>query len=137
MHWLTTNNKINLSNCIYSSSFNVDQLFHSCQTVIRLIKRETNKKGNCHISIGLHDSCFRSCLNKKLIQITPDTVIRRTSVIPIADFIRGRKIRVRINVVTSKEQLTWVGVLQGSVLNHYCFFCTSTTFTCTSQKIQK
>ncbi|UYV79129.1 hypothetical protein LAZ67_17001196 [Cordylochernes scorpioides] len=59
------------------------------------------------------DRVWREKLREKLHNIG----VRRKTLIWIADFLRGRRLKVRVNGEFSKEGRTWTGVTQGSVLS--------------------
>ncbi|UYV63442.1 hypothetical protein LAZ67_2004088 [Cordylochernes scorpioides] len=59
------------------------------------------------------DRVWREKLREKLHNIG----VRGKTLIWIADFLRGRRLKVRVNGEFSKEGRTWAGVTQGSVLS--------------------
>ncbi|UYV80563.1 hypothetical protein LAZ67_19000691 [Cordylochernes scorpioides] len=114
--WLTNNNKINLYQTAYRSQYcTTDQRFYFCQSIIDSFQ-ETPPKKTTAIFLDMtsdFDRVWREKLREKLNNIG----VRGKTLIWIADFLRGRKLKVRVNGEFSKEGRTWAGVTQGSVLS--------------------
>ncbi|UYV74860.1 hypothetical protein LAZ67_12001370 [Cordylochernes scorpioides] len=114
--WLTYNNKINFYQTAYrSQQCTTDQLFYFCQSIIDSFQEKPPKKTTAifFYMTSAFDRVWREKLREKLHNIG----VRGETLTWIADFLRGRRLKVWVNGEFSKEGRTWAGVPQGSVLS--------------------
>ncbi|UYV61963.1 K02A2.6-like [Cordylochernes scorpioides] len=114
--WLTNNNKINFFQTAYRSQHSTtDQLFYLCQSIIDSFQEKPPKKTTAIFldMTSAFDRVWREKLREKLHNIG----VRGKTLTWIADFLRGRRLKVWVNGEFSKEGRTWAGVTQGSVLS--------------------
>ncbi|UYV74375.1 hypothetical protein LAZ67_11003272 [Cordylochernes scorpioides] len=92
-----------------------DQLFYFCQSIIDSFQEKPPKKTTA-IFLDM-TSAFDRVWREKLREKQHNIGVRGKTLTWIADFLRGRRLKVWVNGEFSKEGRTWAGVTQGSVLS--------------------
>jgi ribonuclease HI len=123
MKWLLDNNILDNYQTAYQPQLSTeDQLFNITRSIINGFQQ---KKKTTFVFLDM-SAAFDKVWREKLIVIAHNLGINGKLLNWINDFMKNRKIKVRLNNSFSKEEKTYAGVPQGSVISPILFLLYTT-----------